>query len=843
MAGADDNLMVGPLDSIYVRCWEECLYARDLSQTIQLLRAHPDRISQQTFMDRTLTIKGKFSEFYMFNRRFWGKDLWDEARIRDSWRVFWGWNMVEFHELARRDRNRLYLQLNEFWVQSMWTPLVLGVPTPWVYIHAQGVMFSDDRADEALQSELDNKARVEYTIFTVCAVLQAAAEGIYRQQNDGPDYRLTTRGDEGEFGGRLFNFPPGVIAILSQYHPFYIIESLGLDPIDSFVAIRRAQEIIIDDGPCIRYNFRTTDARPILQQTYVDDVGERFVLDEIKCRNATFAMTSKKDAAEAWALFQDLTKDHKGRRARVQPWGEVTKIMNGQEYGIESVALTEYRNSITRAQDQWTPTTRQRDAAYEAESLRFKEIVDQLEPEADDGGASTLSRQRHIHPVQRPVPGDETTGGRPDWWPADETIQDTKARLDVVAVICGRNSLEPPTTIGGALNSVVQLGEQLTDLTDRLKDVTDSRAAIESQQARLTGEVQTANERIEELNTQRQTAVADLEASEQRVAHLRGQGEVATQLEATVAELRRSVAEKEQMLIDERASALDNLRSLRQEIAQHTSIIDQLRGGIVNAQRRNVELQSTMQNSDVSTIMDTVQRVRDMADELRVSHRNAMNKVQEELDAEREKFQTHVDGEVHQRVQKQLEDAVAERDAAVRQRQVAERRAADAEISVTTLQQSVSHATAATDRVTAEMGTMYNHWVSLIQRGQSGQALPACPQLQQESTVLRAAQSGRDIAGAATNGIGGTTGTGGDGTSGAGRGATGGSATGRQVPGSSTTPAGGTSTTGTGLRGRGGHSRGRGGRGTRGGRRPSADGGGSSDGSIAERTRKRQRNR
>ena len=243
-------------------------------------------------------------------------------------------------------------------------------------------------------------------------------------------------------------------------------------------------------------------------------------------------------------------------------------------------------------------------------------------------------------------------------------------------------------------------------MTDRLKDVTDSRAAIESQQARLTGEVQTANERIEELNTQRQTAVADLEASEQRVAHLRGQGEVATQLEATVAELRRSVAEKEQMLIDERASALDNLRSLRQEIAQHTSIIDQLRGGIVNAQRRNVELQSTMQNSDVSTIMDTVQRVRDMADELRVNHRNAMNKVQEELDAEREKFQTHVDGEVHQRVQKQLEDAVAERDAAVRQRQVAERRAADAEISVATLQQSVSHATAATDRVTAKMGMM-----------------------------------------------------------------------------------------------------------------------------------------
>lgn len=48
-------------------------------------------------------------------------------------------------------------------------------------------------------------------------------------------------------------------------------------------------------------------------------------------------MTSVYETQEAWFRFQELTRGHKGLRDRLEALGMLTKVMNAEEFGIESL--------------------------------------------------------------------------------------------------------------------------------------------------------------------------------------------------------------------------------------------------------------------------------------------------------------------------------------------------------------------------------------------------------------------------------------------------------------------------------------------------------------------------
>lgn len=244
LAGGTDTTTTGPFDSPYIRCWEEVHYVRRLEVYVKVLMSSTTEGKEFTVNDRFM-IPGRYEHLYFLNRNYWGKDFSDESRIRETDGVFWGWNQTEYHNMLKRDRKDWYAPLPEDWKTMFNGARLLGIPTPWVAVYAQNLMIS---SMSWVKKDLYDVAKMEYTLFFTLCHAQAALEGVHVKSNQSADFRLHEYEENMSLNGRLFNVPPGVVEILACVHPFYFLETSGFDPVLTFLALRRGQEIIIEGG-------------------------------------------------------------------------------------------------------------------------------------------------------------------------------------------------------------------------------------------------------------------------------------------------------------------------------------------------------------------------------------------------------------------------------------------------------------------------------------------------------------------------------------------------------------------------------------------------------------------
>lgn len=565
MAGGVDGTSDGPLDSPYVRAWEEVPYVRELVRLLESMRA-PEWGDRALRVGECMLWPGRFEHLYYQNKTQWGEDLWNESRLRSRppparpgqrpsrhVPVFFGWHMVEYHNMANEDRRRLYLSVPQWWLDDFSAARVLGVPTPWILVYAQTYLHL---ARSLIQTNIYHVATVEYTIGFVMNHMQAAYLGVSPESNATSDYRIHGGHGGTRFRGRLFTIPPGVVETLSRLHPFYIIESSGYDPVRAFLALRRAQEVSISSQICCQYRWDTGHVQGFTSIRTPTKKGAEMFHDEVRVENRLDVRTSYGEASAAWTKFQELTAGHRGRRARVQVHDMVTQHMNEQGWGIESIELTELRTRDDSGA--WVPVAQPYNDEVHTELDDFARRVRAMPAQEADGGLSHVIGQPHqqthededdvdgqpmyvdiTHPAGA-IPTQEevdaalqsTAPPREAWWPESETNAETKTRLDAFSNRCTALGMDVPMTLGTALTTACTVADELLDRRGGLgreeaDRVRAARSAAETALAAKTTECTGAQEEADSLR-------GDLRNAERRVVSLTTRLESVTATAATV---------------------------------------------------------------------------------------------------------------------------------------------------------------------------------------------------------------------------------------------------------------------------------------------------------------------
>ena len=114
---------------------------------------------------------------------------------------------------------------------------LLGVASPPCTMYLTGNML-EAAPGSAMAQALETLFEIEFAQNFVLSHAGAARDGIFYNNTD--DQRHV-RGYSRE-NGRLFSLPDAIRQALGKYHPFFFLDSSGYEPVESFLALRRAQE-------------------------------------------------------------------------------------------------------------------------------------------------------------------------------------------------------------------------------------------------------------------------------------------------------------------------------------------------------------------------------------------------------------------------------------------------------------------------------------------------------------------------------------------------------------------------------------------------------------------------
>ena len=358
------------MDMPQVRAREEIMYVRRLRSVLwPFLVDDPER-RRTTRLDlfERLVFPGEYRHNYILNRTYWCVDFWNESRIRiascnrhqraRSTRrrpanmqpgLVFGWHNVEYHHLLWTDRARLYFHLPDDWLDQYEASKYLAVPAPWA-AHYVANLVSRFPANEPLQRAITDIFMAEWVQNFALTHVAAAFEGLpFVQEVDqrhGPDYPGERR--------RLFRIPRRVVEMLGEIHPFFFLQTSGLDPVRGFLALRRAQEYSwAPSVDCAGYDFATGEVLP-LTETAAIYRGQAHNVDAVIPNCRVRNPTTLEQCEEAFQRFRSVTSGHTMMTRRAQPCLEATQVMNEEGFGIESaeVEAIRLRNARTNL-DRW----------------------------------------------------------------------------------------------------------------------------------------------------------------------------------------------------------------------------------------------------------------------------------------------------------------------------------------------------------------------------------------------------------------------------------------------------------------------------------------------------------
>lgn len=255
MAGGVDALHEGNFDQPYVRCAEEVYYLR----TLKYLLEDNARVANPTLADFFAQF-GPYFNLCRHNGEQFGREFYDEDRYRERYGLFAGWHNVELHSLFNQSRDDLFWKTPEHWVQEFEVSpradsRLLAVQNPPVTMYCFDIRRQLADADP-LARLLDRMVIYEYVQGFVIAHASTAKYGCF--YSDLLDHRyLRASPTAGPLKGRIFHLPVGVLRTLHEVHPFFFLESNGLDPVLGFLALRRGQEYRWGTSVCAPYDFNS----------------------------------------------------------------------------------------------------------------------------------------------------------------------------------------------------------------------------------------------------------------------------------------------------------------------------------------------------------------------------------------------------------------------------------------------------------------------------------------------------------------------------------------------------------------------------------------------------------
>jgi len=513
MAAGPAAIILSPhFDMPYIRLAEEVAYAHRLSDLlVRVLVENPGR-----FRDcELLCFVGEFRHWYGWNRGHFAKDLWDEHRLRNSARRFrnavFGWHHRTFHKVALSDRARLFWPLPDGW-SAFEVNRVLGVPSPSV-AHYAATAYHATQPGSVSRQVLDRIFLLEYMVNVVFSHAQACSDGVF--YTNFPDKRVLRTYARHPNGvvGRLFRLPPRLVEEFSRVHPFFFLESSGVDPVRAFLALRRAQEYTWDDNSCaaVGYDFVTGELFPMPAESFDNQSpmpnhpGEtRRPPQHLSVRTyercvptlAVSTQSTLRSCTEAWNRFKTLSRGCSGFTSRVQICREISYVLNEEGFGIETPAITARRKTLVGAGTQWDPICRRFDVTIEAALNAHVEFVATLPADAEDGGLSEQASGVCDHPPgivlapdsPRPLPStadnepteppppveippqeaqleDEFYGPPPDWLPESEGYHELEAAFRRLQAAHRGAQLAVPDTVCAGLDLGVASARQVSDLT------------------------------------------------------------------------------------------------------------------------------------------------------------------------------------------------------------------------------------------------------------------------------------------------------------------------------------------------------------------------------------------
>lgn len=599
MAGGEHGLCEGILDQPYVRCFEEVAYVRGLLALLQrVLRGGLPAVCE-------LFVWAGRVEFHpAMHRGHWAKEFYDENRIRDRYFAFSGWQSIEFHNLTYDDRRLLYWQTGDMptWRERFESDRILGVPNPPVTIYAAD-LFYQSAERSPVRVALSRVFRIEQAWVFLMSFIVACTEGIV--YNEAEDQRHNQ--SFSPVVGRIFPIPDGVLESLSVYHPFYFLESSGVDPIRGFLALRRAQEWAWGDAVCAPYHFGSSLLDNLAAAEFTkDDETHRFpaVIPEPQGGGVTTLET----AQAAWSRFRELTVGHAGRTQRVQLSEVVTAVLNAEGFGVESRDREVHRLGLARsAAYRWTASGL--DSDYQADLDALKVRVAAMPAVQADGGMSRLPRGRPWHPAALgfdrppeavpPLVNDEANlvVVRPRWWPLSVGLEDmvesfVNFRDRVVAA-----SFDEPVDLQAGLALGGDLAEQARGLLSQAEE-------NETQLVELRRVASAQLDALERLRVTNRTAQANAASSLEEVAKAREERDRLQAEQDTINTQMAGLMELESALQEENTNlrggrrlpvprlAVNELTRLRDLVGELSSDKDTLETALKTAQEELVVVQS-----------------------------------------------------------------------------------------------------------------------------------------------------------------------------------------------------------------------------------------------------------
>ena len=527
------------LDMPYIRLAEEVMYVHRLDAL--LARVLSGTVA--SFQDYELfCFVGALRHWYGWNREQFGKDLWDEHRLRGSSKNFrnavFGWHNRSFHDIPMEERASLFWPMPLDW-NGFEANRVLAVPSPSVAHYAATTYLGTAEGSPARQV-LDRIFMLEYICNFVLSHAQACRDGVY--YTNYPDRRMSRTYKKSPRGtpGRLFQIPRRVVQQLAEVHPFFFLESSGIDPVRGFLALRRAQEYAWEDTKCaaVAYDFHTGEPLPLPREVFDNQTREGNHPGEMRppprdLRTYTYeactpllvvSQSSLRDAEQAWERFKTLSRGCSGDTGRVQLSRVITMVMNSEGYGIETNSLTSRRKSLVGDYLQWEAPSRRFDGSVERHLNDFAGVVSSLPSDPEDAGISSQPWGTCSHPEgivltpdsPRPVSGfsneqdpppplerpdeeavleDEFYGPPPTWLPAHEGYEALESAFFRLQSAYRRAELTVPATVCDGLDLACAGARRLATLSStvsaqeaRIHNLTVARDSLRSDVTRMAEE-------------------------------------------------------------------------------------------------------------------------------------------------------------------------------------------------------------------------------------------------------------------------------------------------------------------------------------------------------------------
>ena len=556
MACGDLAIILSPrLDLPYIRLAEEVMYVHRLDALL-------DRVlsgSSPSFHDYELFVfVGALRHWYGWNRDHFGKDLWDEHRLRGSAKHYansvFGWHNRSFHHIPLEVRSTMFWPMPDDWA-GFEANRILGVPSPAVAHYATTSYLATAVGSPARQV-LDRIFILEYLCNFVLSHAQASSDGIYYTTY--PDRRMKRdyRRAPGGHVGRLCRLPPRVVQELAQIHPFFFLESAGIDPARAFLALRRAQEFVWDEKVCagVAYNFQTGEPLPLPKEVFDNQTREgnhpgetrvpprelRTYTAEACTPTAAVSPCTLRSCELAYERFKTLSRGCSGNSKRVQLSRVITRIMNGENFGIESSALTNLRKSGIVRSNLWDVPTQAFDRPAEQSLSDLAAYAASLPDDPEDAGLSFQPSGSCNHPPgillpansPRPVPNvsapeddeaqpleyepgeallqHEFYGPPPDWLPEQEgyhELEDAFYRLQ--AAHRSVEVLPVPNTVCGGLELAAHNVRRVRELTQSVRSFETANHNLTVNRNNLRDELSTVREENTRLRHAGSSSSAD----------------------------------------------------------------------------------------------------------------------------------------------------------------------------------------------------------------------------------------------------------------------------------------------------------------------------------------------